>query len=150
MAHIAGGAKWWNTVCGGLSLAQRMPRLRTCWIRYIHLELRFSREISRDGIHGHDSTAAKLRNHGRGRLPRPSKIGRTLNPSVRFAHRLRNHRPAEEEEGTNSWGLLARVGTVAGAVISTESGCVQTGFPSSSSRRFMVTFRWWGSTSTSR
>ena len=49
-----------------------------------------------------------------------------------------------------STGPLTRAAVVAGTVICTESGCVQTALPLVRSKRFIVTFNRCRSTSTSR
>src|SRR5277367_6150658 len=60
MARFATRIKWRNAVRRELSVDQRLPRLRACWIGNIHLEFRRQRKISRNLFYGDDSGAVKI------------------------------------------------------------------------------------------
>src|ERR1700693_4277198 len=55
LAQLTGGTQWRNPVRGGLSLDQRMPRLRPRRLCHLHLEFRCSGKISWDVVYGNDS-----------------------------------------------------------------------------------------------
>src|ERR1700678_700370 len=45
LAQLANGIRWWNPVCGRVSIDQRMPRLRSWRPRHLYLEFRYPGKI---------------------------------------------------------------------------------------------------------